>query len=66
MIANPEMFHLVFLSANEEELISQQTINIGGISLKSEANSTLLGLGINNHLSFHGQITTYEGRQQTK
>ena len=36
MIANPEKFHLMFLSANEKDLINQQTISIKGISLKSE------------------------------
>ena len=66
MIANPEKFHLMFLSANKKDLINQQTINIKGISLKSEANFTLLGADIDNHLSFHGQITTYVGRQQVK
>ena len=32
MIANPEKFHLMFLSANEKDLINQQVINIKGIS----------------------------------
>ena len=53
MIANPEQFHLMFLSANEKDLINQQTMNIKGISLKSEANSMLLGVDIDNCLSFH-------------
>ena len=56
MIANPEKFHLMFLSANKKDLINQQTINIKGISLKSEANFMLLGADIDNHLSFHGHI----------
>ena len=56
MIANPQKFHLMFLSANENYLINQQTINIKGISLKSEANFTLLGVDIDNCLSFHGHI----------
>ena len=56
MIANPEKFHLMFLSANEKDLINQQTINIKGISLKSEANFMLLGVDIDNLLSFHGHI----------
>ena len=56
MITNPEKFHLMFLSANEKDLINQQTINIKGISLKSEANFTLLGVDIDNRLSFHGHI----------
>ena len=30
MIANPEKFHLMLLSANEKDLINQQTINIKG------------------------------------
>ena len=55
MIANPEKCHLMFLSANEKDLINQ-TVNIKGISLKSEANFTLLGIDINNRLSFHGPI----------
>ena len=56
MIANPEKFHLMFLSANGKDPINQQTINIKGISLKSQANFTLLGIDINNRLSFHGHI----------
>ena len=56
MIAKPEKFHLMFLSANEKNLINQQTINIKEISLKSKANFTLLGVDINNRLSFHGHI----------
>ena len=32
------------------------TINIKGTSLKSEANFTLLGVNIDNRLSFHGQM----------
>ena len=56
MITNPEKFHLMFLSANEKDLINQQTINIKGISLKSEANFTLLGVDIDNRLSFHSRI----------
>ena len=60
MIANPEKFHLMFLSANEKDLINQQTINIKGISLKSEVNFTLLGVDIDNHLSFHGHINNFQ------
>ena len=56
MIADPEKFHLMFLSANEKNLINQKTINIKGISLKSEANFTLLGVDIDNRLSFHSHI----------
>ena len=36
MIANPEKFHLVFLSPNKQDLINQQSIDIRGISLKSK------------------------------
>ena len=56
MIANPEKFHWMFLSANGKDLTNQQTINIKGISLKSEANFTLLGVDIDNRLSFRGHI----------
>ena len=52
MIANPEKFHLMFLSSNKKDLINQQTTNIRGISLKSEANFTLLGVDVDNRLSF--------------
>ena len=57
MIANPEKFHLMFISANKKYLISQQAINMGGILLKSEANITLLSVDIDNCLSFHGHIS---------
>ena len=57
MITNPEKSHLMFLSANKKDLINQQTINIRGLSLKSEANFTLLGVDIYNRLSFHGHIS---------
>ena len=51
MIANPEKFHLMYLFANrKKDLINQQTINIRGISLKSEANCTLLGVDIDNFM----------------
>ena len=43
MIPNLEKLQLMFLSANEKDLINQQTINIKGILLKSEAIFTLLG-----------------------
>ena len=33
MIANPEKFHLMFLSPNKQDLINQQSIDITGISL---------------------------------
>ena len=42
------------LYASKKNLINQQTTNIRGISLKSEANFTLLGIDIDNCLSFHG------------
>ena len=44
MIANPEKFHLMFLSPNKQDLINQQSVDIRGISLKSETKFTLLGL----------------------
>ena len=50
IIANPEKFHLMFLSPNKHDLINQQSIDIRGISLKSE---TLLGVDIDNRLKFH-------------
>ena len=56
MIANPEKFHLMFLSSNKKDLINQQTI---GISLKSEGNFMLLGIHIDNRLSFHGHINNF-------
>ena len=56
IIANPEKLHLMFLSANKKDLINQQTINIRRISLKSEANFKLLGVDVDNRLSFHGHI----------
>ena len=62
MIANSEKFHLMFLSANEKNLINQQTINMKGISLKSEANFMLRGIDIDNHLSFHGHINNLCGK----
>ena len=43
MIANPEKFHLMFLSPNKQDLINQQFTEIRGISLKSETKFTLLG-----------------------
>ena len=44
MIANPEKFHLMFLSPNKQDLINQQSIDIRGISVKSETKFTLLGI----------------------
>ena len=58
IFTNPEKFHLMFLFANKKDLISQQTINIRGISLKNEANFTWQDVDINNHLSFHGHINS--------
>ena len=56
MIANPEKFHLMFLSPNKQDLINQQSIDIRGISLKSETKFTLLGVDIDNRLTFHSDI----------
>ena len=56
MIANPEKFHLMFLSTNKQDLINQQFIEIRGISLKSETKFTLLGVDIDNRLTFHSHI----------
>ena len=56
MIANPEKFHLMFLSPNKQDLINQQFIEIRGISLKSETKFTLLGVDIDNQLTFHSHI----------
>ena len=52
-IANPEKFHLMFLSPNKQDLINQQSIDIKGIFLKSETKFTLLGVDIDNRLTFH-------------
>ena len=38
MTANPEKFHLMFLSPNKQDLINQQSIDIRGISLKVKQN----------------------------
>ena len=46
MIANPEKFHLMFLSPNKQDLINQQFIDIRGISLKIETKFTLLHVGV--------------------
>ena len=56
MIANPEKFHLIFLSPNKQDIINQQFIEIRGISLKSETKFTLLGVDIDNRLTFHSHI----------
>ena len=56
MIANPEKFHQMFLSPNKQGLINQQSIDIRGISLKSETKFTLLGVDIDNRLAFHSHI----------
>ena len=56
MIVNPEKFHLIFLSPNKQDLINQQFIEIRGISLKSETKFTLLGVDIDNQLTFHSHI----------
>ena len=36
MTANPEKFHLMFLSPDKQDLINQKSIDIRGISLKCE------------------------------
>ena len=56
MIANPEKFHLMFLLPDKQDLINQQFIEIRGISLKSETKFTLLGVDIDNRLTFHSHI----------
>ena len=56
MIANPEKFHLMFSSPNKQDLINQRSIDIGGISLKSETKFTLLGVDVDNRLTFHSHI----------
>ena len=56
MVANPERFHLVFLSPNKQDLVNQQSIDIRGISLKRETKFTLLGVDIDNRLTFHSHI----------
>ena len=56
MIANPEKFHLMFLSPNKQDLINQQFTEIRGIPLKSETKFTLLGVDIDNRLTFHSHI----------
>ena len=42
MIANPEKFHFMFFSPNKQDLINQQSIDIRGISLKSETSVDVL------------------------
>ena len=59
MIANPEKFHLMLLLPNKQDLINQQSIDIRGISLKSETKFTLLGVDIDNWLTFHSHVKTY-------
>ena len=56
IIANPEKFHLMFLSLDKQDLINQQSIDIRGISLKHERKFTLLGEDIDNRLAFHSHI----------
>ena len=60
MIANPEKFHLMFLSPNKQDLRNQQSIDIRGISLKSETKFTPLGIGTNNQLTFHSHINNIQ------
>ena len=56
MIANPEKFHLMFHSPNKQDLINQQSIDIRGISLKSGTKFTLLGVDIDDRLTFRSHI----------
>ena len=56
MIVNTEKFHLMFLSPDKQDLKNQQFIEIRGISLKSETKFTLLGVDIDNRLTFHSHI----------
>ena len=56
MIADPEKFYLMFLSPNKLDLINHQSINIIGISLKSETKFTLLGVDNDNRLTFHNNL----------
>ena len=57
MIANPEKFHPIFLSPSKQDLIiNKQSIDIRGISLKRETKFTLLGVDIDNRLTFHSRI----------
>ena len=63
MIANPERFHLMFLSSNKQDLINQQSIDIRGISLKNDTKFTLPGDEIDNRLTFHSHITYTEKLQ---
>ena len=58
MTANPEKFHPMFLSPNKQHLINQQSIDIRGISLKSETKFTLLGIDIYNRLTLHSHINS--------
>ena len=46
----------MFLSPNKQDLINQQFIEIRGISLKSETKVTLLGVDIDNQLTYHSHI----------
>ena len=56
MIANPENIHLMFLSPNKQDLINQQSTDIRFNSLKHETKFTLLGVDVNNQLTFHSHI----------
>ena len=66
MLANPEKFHLAFLSPNKQDLINQQFIEIRGISIKSETKFTLLGVDINNRLTFHSHINNIRRKAANK
>ena len=54
MIANPEKFHLMFLSPDKQDLINKPSIDIR----KSETKFTLLGVDIDNRLTFHSHINS--------
>ena len=57
MIANPEHFHLKFLCENRGlNKSTNYKYQKDLFKLKSEANFTLLGVDIDNSLSFHGHI----------
>ena len=56
MIPIPEKFHVMFLSPNKQDLINQQSVDIRGLSPKIETKFTLLGVDIDNRLTFHSHI----------
>ena len=56
MIADPEKFHLMFLSPKKQDIMNQQYIDIRVISLKSETKFTHLGIDIDDQLTFHSHM----------